>query len=135
MADCVFCRIIRGELPSFKLYEDEGFLAFLDIHPVARGHSLVIPKVHCVNLFDFDAALAPGYLEIIQAIAKRLTAKLGAKDFNVLNASGRAAQQSVDHLHFHVIPRFPNDGMGLWFHGRRKPSPEELEALAQEIRD
>jgi histidine triad (HIT) family protein len=133
MDDCLFCRIARGELPSFKLYEDDTFLCFLDINPVAKGHCLVIPKKHSVNLFDFDPASAPGYLEVIQGIAKRVASKLGAVDFNVVNASGKAAQQSVDHLHFHIVPRFPGDGIDMWFDRKKKWSMDELKALAEEL--
>jgi histidine triad (HIT) family protein len=134
MDDCVFCKIVKGEIPSFKLHEDELFLCFLDINPVAKGHCLVIPKKHCANLFDFDCASAPGFLELVQRIAKRVASKLGAPAFNIVNASGKEAQQSVDHLHFHIVPRFPGDGIDMWFHGRRKWSMDELKALAEELR-
>jgi len=134
MDDCLFCKIARGDLPSFKLYEDDTFLCFLDINPVAKGHCLVIPKRHCVNLFDFEPESAPGYLEVIQGIAKRVASKLGAADFNVVNASGKAAQQSVGHLHFHIVPRFPGDGIDMWFHGRNKPTMDDLKALFEELK-
>ncbi len=134
MDDCVFCKIARGELPSFKLYEDGDYLCFLDINPVAKGHCLVIPKRHFDNLFDFDPSAYPGYLALVQTLAKRVADRLGAKDFNIVNASGKAAQQSVDHLHFHIVPRFPDDGIDMWFHGRKKWTMDELKALADELR-
>jgi histidine triad (HIT) family protein len=133
MSDCVFCRIVAGELPAHKLYEDERFLAFLDINPVAPGHALVIPKRHAVNLFDFDPAGAPDYLALIRRLALRIAGAVGAADFNVLNASGAAAQQSVGHLHFHIVPRRPGDGLDLWFHGRTKMTNDDLAALAAKI--
>ena len=133
MAECVFCRIVAGELPAFKLYEDEDYLAFLDLNPVAEGHCLVVPKKHCVNLFDFDAASSSKYLEVVRLVALRVCKSVGATDFNVVNASGRAAQQSVDHLHFHVVPRVADDGIDLWFHGRKKFSRDELETLARAV--
>lgn len=133
MEDCVFCKIVRGEIPCHKVYEDETFLAFLDINPVNDGHTLVIPKTHFRNLFDFDAQGHSAYLEKIQYLALKICLALGAKDFNVINANGAAAQQSVDHLHFHIVPRFPNDGIDLSFHGRKSYNQDDLAAIRRKI--
>jgi histidine triad (HIT) family protein len=133
MSDCVFCKIVAGEIPSFKLYEDKDFLAFMDINPVAEGHCLVIPKQHCESFRDFDPALMGDYFAIVQRLALKVCGVLGAPDFNVVNASGVSAQQTVGHLHFHVVPRRPGDGIDIWFHGKKKYSTEELGALAKKL--
>jgi histidine triad (HIT) family protein len=99
--------------------------------PISYQLSVVMPKAHYESLFDLDKDLAGGYLGIIQKVGLHICAKLGCHDFNVVNANGRWAQQSVFHIHFHIVPRFENDGLNLWFHGRQKPSREELESLGR----
>jgi histidine triad (HIT) family protein len=134
MGDCIFCKIGKKELPSYIFHEDGDFMAILDINPVVRGHCLVIPKRHYENLEDFDPIASPGYLELIQGLAGRVKERLGADGFNIVCANGHAAQQSVDHLHFHIVPRFKGDGMDLWFHGRREFTHEEFSAIAADLR-
>jgi histidine triad (HIT) family protein len=131
MDPCVFCGIASGALPSWRLYEDDAFLAFLDVNPVCRGHVLVAPRAHHVNLFDLDPALTGRYLTVVQAVAQRVCARLGATDFNVFNANGRDAQQSVFHVHFHIVPRWKGDGMDFEFPHRARPSAAEFEELRQ----
>jgi histidine triad (HIT) family protein len=118
--DCIFCRIVRGEIPAKIVYEDELVLCFLDVNPKTKGHLLIIPKEHYENIFDTP----DDSLERINVVAKKmgllLKERLGAKGVNVINASGKDAQQSVFHLHYHVVPRFLDDGMDLWFHGESK---------------
>ncbi len=133
MDNCIFCKIVKGEIPCFKLYEDEDFISFLDVNPVSKGHCLVLPKRHYVNLFDLDPSLAPGLLPVVQKVGLAVCAKLGASDFNVVNANGKAAQQSVFHIHYHIVPRWPSDGIDMWFHGRSKPSMDELALLHREL--
>jgi histidine triad (HIT) family protein len=133
MDDCLFCRIIAGKLPCHKIYEDENFISFLDINPVSEGHVLVLPKKHFATLLDVDQAVTGKYLPVVQKVAKRVCQALGVKDFNVVNANGRLAQQSVDHVHYHIVPRRPADGIDLWFHGRKETSQEELADLAKKL--
>ena len=112
MDDCIFCKIISGDVPCYKIYEDECVLAFLDVNPVVNGHTLVIPKKHFVNIFDVDDF----YLEKVTLAIKKI-AKHYNKIFdgvNILNANDKSAQQSVFHLHFHIIPRTINDGKDFW---------------------
>jgi len=111
MDDCVFCRMVAGEIPVAKVYEDESVLAFLDIGPISDGHTLVIPKQHCAAIHE----CAP---EILTAVTLRLGRVAGAvavateaDGYNVLCNSGTAAGQIVEHLHFHVIPRREGDGV------------------------
>lgn len=133
MEDCVFCRIIAGKLPCHKVYEDEKFICFMDINPVSEGHVLVLPKEHFATLLDVDPETAAAYLPVVRSIARRVCSALGVKDFNVLNANGKPAQQSVDHVHYHIVPRRANDGLDLWFHGRKETTQEELAALAAKL--
>ncbi|KAL4875802.1 HIT-like domain-containing protein [Aspergillus karnatakaensis] len=108
MAACIFCRIIKGEIPSFKLFESDKVFAFLDIQPLSRGHALVIPKYHGAKLTD----IPDDHLAEILPVAKKLAQVTGAEDFNILQNNGRIAHQVVDHVHFHMIPK-PNETEGL----------------------
>ncbi|MCJ1224114.1 Adenosine 5'-monophosphoramidase [Toensbergia leucococca] len=107
-ASCVFCKIIKGEIPSFKLFESERIFAFLDIQPLSRGHALIIPKHHGAKLTDIpDDQLAE-----ILPLAKKLVHATGAENYNILQNNGRMAHQLVDHVHFHMIPK-PTESEGL----------------------
>ncbi|MCJ1368477.1 Adenosine 5'-monophosphoramidase [Acarospora aff. strigata] len=108
MAACIFCKIIKGDIPSFKLFESERILAFLDIQPLSKGHALVVPKHHGAKLTD----VPDDHLAEVLPVAKKLAAAVGAQDYNILQNNGRLAHQEVDHVHFHMIPK-PNDQEGL----------------------
>ncbi|KAL8376705.1 hypothetical protein RB595_007700 [Gaeumannomyces hyphopodioides] len=108
MASCLFCKIIKGDIPSFKLYESDKVFAFLDISPLTKGHALVIPKFHGVKLHD----IPDDSLTEILPVAKKLAQAAGATDYNVLQNNGAIAHQVVEHVHFHMIPK-PNDTEGL----------------------
>ncbi|KAH6623486.1 HIT-like domain-containing protein [Chaetomium tenue] len=108
MASCIFCKIIKGEIPCFKLAETEKTLAFLDINPLSRGHALVIPKFHGEKLTD----IPDEHLSDILPIAKKLVAATGALEYNILQNNGSGAHQVVEHVHFHMIPK-PNPNEGL----------------------
>lgn len=102
--DCIFCKIINGDCPSYKIYENEYVYAFLDISRDAYGHTLVIPKKHFENVFDCDEKYLCEVIKAVKHIANHYKS-LGFKGVNIINASGKEAQQSVFHLHFHIIPR------------------------------
>lgn len=129
----VFARILRGELPSAKIYEDDAVLAFLDVMPRAPGHSLVIPKVAAAELTDLDANQAAALIVAVQKVASALRAAMGAPGVVVAQLNGAAAGQTVFHVHFHVIPALP--GFELKLHGGKLAERAELEATAQKIRD
>lgn len=114
MNDCIFCKIIKGEIPSYKIYEDDKVYAFLDISCDSVGHTLVVPKKHCVNVLDCDAEYLQAVTAAVQKIARHYVDDCGFTGVNILNASGKSAQQSVFHLHFHIIPRKENDGLNTW---------------------
>lgn len=109
--DCIFCKIIKGEIPSYKIYEDEYTYAFLDIAKDLDGHTLVVPKKHVENIIDCDAETLARVMQTIRIISKHYVEDLGYDGVNILNASGSAAEQSVFHLHFHILPRQKDDGL------------------------
>ncbi len=112
--DCIFCKIIKGEIPSHKIYGDEHTFAFLDINPISNGHTLVIPKHHHENLLtasEEDTALVA---KTVKKIANAVKKTFNADGVNILQANGTAAGQSVFHYHVHVVPRMENDGLHLW---------------------
>jgi histidine triad (HIT) family protein len=111
--DCIFCKVVAGELPSTKIYEDEATLAFMDIAPWTRGHALVIPKTHSTDLGEISAEDLAAVALTAQKIAERQKKRLGAEGVNLLNCYGAAAWQTVFHTHVHVIPRYAGDGMQL----------------------
>ncbi len=130
--DCIFCRIANGEIPSAKVYEDEDVTAFLDLAPANRGHVLVVPKRHYANALDFPCDLAPAVCLAVRKVAGALVKVLDAKGFNVFQNNGPAAGQSVFHIHWHIIPRFADDGLSMWRQGSY-PSQEDMNELAEKI--
>jgi histidine triad (HIT) family protein len=113
MDDCIFCKIIAGRIPASKVYEDDRFLAFLDIRPINRGHVLLIPKVHAERLTDLPDDILAAELPIARRIADAVLAATGLTDFNLFNTNGPLSGQEVFHHHLHIIPRRPGDGMHL----------------------
>lgn len=115
MNDCIFCKIINKELPADVVYEDGNVLAIKTIVPVSEGHTLVIPKRHYENILDIDEQ-ALGYVaQVSRELAPKLKDQHGATGINLLHAAGKDAQQSVFHFHLHIVPRYENDGLDLWF--------------------
>jgi histidine triad (HIT) family protein len=114
---CVFCRIVKGEIPCAKIYEDDEVLAFLDLAPVRPGHSLVIPKKHYDNLLDTPESFGPCLLSALAGVGAALMKAAGAQGFNVLQNNFPASGQAVFHAHWHVIPRVEGDGLSLWPQG------------------
>ena len=112
--DCIFCKIINGEIPSYKIYEDEMTYAFLDIACDSYGHTLVIPKKHFTNVLDCEEEYLKATMATAQKISRHFVENCGFEGVNILNASGESAQQSVFHLHLHVIPRKSDDGIDIW---------------------
>ena len=110
---CIFCKIVNGEIPSYKIYENESVYAFLDIAKDVDGHTLVIPKKHVTNVLDADAETLKQVMEGIKVVTDHYIS-LGYDGVNIMNASGEAAEQSVFHLHFHIIPRKNGDGFSTW---------------------
>lgn len=109
--DCIFCKIVSGEIPCKKIYEDEAVLAFLDIRPVSDGHTLVVPKVHFEKLHQCPPEVLSKVSSCVGKIVQAVIGAMGAAGYNVLCNNGRVAGQLVDHVHFHIIPRNEGDGV------------------------
>lgn len=114
MNDCIFCKIIDKSDSAKILYEDECVTAFKTTEPVSKGHTLVVPKQHFQNILDIDQDSLLKITSVTQKLANKLVASYGTDGVNILHAAGKAAQQSVQHFHFHIVPRYKNDGLDLW---------------------
>jgi len=124
--DCIFCKIVAGDLPATIVDEGPTAIAFMDIQPASRGHVLVIPRAHCKDVHEIAPEDLQAVAVMAQRIAGRLKDRLGADGVNLLNSSGAAAWQTVFHFHMHVIPRYAGDPLRLpWV-----PAPGELDAIA-----
>ncbi|KAJ1962988.1 Adenosine 5'-monophosphoramidase [Dipsacomyces acuminosporus] len=129
-AECIFCKIIRGEIPSVKLLETASSLAFLDVGPLSEGHALVIPKFHAEKLHQ----LPDEFLADAMPVAKKIAAALGAENYNILQNNGKLAHQEVPHVHFHVIPK-PNASEGLVIEWpAKKADVSKLKDLASKLK-
>jgi histidine triad (HIT) family protein len=134
MTDCLFCKIVTGEIPAQIVHADARTVAFMDIAPATRGHCLVVPREHTDDLLTADPEDVAACALVAQELARRAYEDLGAAGVNVLQSSGAPAWQSVFHLHFHVIPRYAGDPLVLpWKHAAG--DPEEIAAAATKLRD
>jgi histidine triad (HIT) family protein len=133
MIDCVFCRIVAGQIPSTKVYEDEHTLAFMDIGQVNPGHVLVAVKRHAANLFELDDAQAAAAARAAARVARAIEAAFKPEGMSVYQANGKAAGQTVFHYHVHLLPRHAGDGMELIWPVKNPPR-EKLEEYAAKIR-
>jgi histidine triad (HIT) family protein len=130
--DNIFAKILRGELPAATVYEDDAALAFLDLFPQSRGHTLVLPKAPARNLFDADPAMLQDLIVRVQKVARGVRAALKPDGVTIMQFNGQAAGQSVFHLHFHIVPRW--EGQAMRGHGQAgMADKEELAALARQI--
>ena len=128
--DCIFCAIAAGEIPSFKVYEDELVVAYLDINPFTKGHTLVIPKTHSEGLLDTDDATLAAIIARVKKVAAHLKTALPCDGFNILQNNGEAAGQTVKHEHFHIVPRYGREPLAFENH---PGDMEALKALAERI--
>ncbi|WP_462408913.1 HIT family protein [Neobacillus sp. Marseille-QA0830] len=135
MSDCIFCKIINGEIPSAKVYENEHVLAFLDISQVTKGHTLVIPKVHKENLFELTPEIAGQVYSAVPAIANALKQEFEPVALNTINNNGELAGQTVFHFHIHLIPRYgKGDGLGVvWKSNQSDYTSGQLQEMAANI--
>ena len=127
----IFARILRGELPAIKVYEDDQVLAFMDIMPQADGHTLVIPKSPAVTLLDLNPEVAAYTIQIVQKIAKAIEKGLGVEGIVLMQLSGTAAGQTVPHVHFHLVPTSLHN---LGKHALVMGDQEKIKALAEKIK-
>lgn len=129
--DCLFCKIIRGEVPSIKLYEDDDCYCFMDIMPQSDGHCLVIPKYHSKDFFDLPIDQAQKCLAVAQKLGDAVDQGLNADGIRIMQFNRAPAGQSVFHYHIHIIPAYEGRDMGL--HARNMASPEDLQPFADKI--
>jgi histidine triad (HIT) family protein len=130
--DCIFCKILAGELPALIVEEDERTIAFMDIAPATRGHALVIPRAHATDLLSVEREDLSAVALAAQRLAARMKERLGADGVNLLNSCGAAAWQTVFHFHVHVIPRYDDDPLRLpWVPSEGDRA--QIEAAAQEL--
>ncbi len=133
MDSCIFCKIIKGEIPSSTIYEDENVKVILDISPAAKGHAILLVKKHVSNIFELEPELAEKVFAVVPKVAAAIKAELGCDGMNILQNNGEAAGQTVFHLHIHFIPRWKEDTVNI----KWKPlgyADGEATALAEHIR-
>ncbi|MFC1756273.1 HIT family protein [Patescibacteria group bacterium] len=128
MDDCIFCKIIKGDIPSYKVYEDDFVFAFLDISPATKGHTLIIPKEHYENILDIPNDLLYKISEVSKKLALKYEGLLKSDGFNILQSSKEHAQQEVNHYHMHLIPRYKGDRIDFWITKKENPIEDDLES-------
>lgn len=122
-SDCIFCKIAAGSIPCHKLYEDDNIIAFLDVFPLSKGHALVIPKGHWVTLDVVPSEISASIGKLLPGIASSICKATGTPDFNILQNNGKLAHQAVGHVHFHIIPKTNDSGLGInWPAGKLDPA-------------
>lgn len=129
---CIFCKIANNEIPSYKIYEDEMCLAFLDLSQANIGHTLVIPKQHYDNILDIDSETTKHIFNVVSMLTKHLNQKLNISDFNILNNCGVNAGQTINHFHVHIIPRHKNDNIVMQF-SENKLSEDDFKDLQNKL--
>jgi len=130
--ECVFCKIVKGQIPCAKVYEDEKVLAFLDIAPANKGHCLVLPKEHYETMLDIPMPIFDDVMQAARKVARAMSSALGSEGFNILVNSSKVAGQLVPHAHVHVIPRFKGDRIILNWRPR-KYSDKEIQEFKEKI--
>lgn len=133
-ADCIFCKIAAGEVPSKTIYEDDEFRVIMDISPATKGHALILPKEHYPNLYEIPEEVAADAMKLAKKLAKKMTDALQCDGFNLVQNNGEVAGQTVFHFHMHLIPRYKNDGNEdriCWNH--LELGEEELEEIHQKL--
>lgn len=131
--DCIFCKILRGEIPSNTIYEDELFRVILDVSPATKGHALIIPKEHYANVFELPDEVASKVFVLAKKLAAHLTEQLGCQGMNLLQNNGEAAGQTVHHFHLHLIPRY-EQGKNILTWSHESFTQEEMEKLRDQLR-
>ncbi len=132
MENCIFCQIIAGTIPAYPIWENDDFIAILDIKPNNLGHSLIIPKAHYKNIFDLPETLLAGVGQAIQTVAEAVLTGAKAAGINVGMNNGSAAGQLIPHAHIHIIPRFDHDGLVHW-RAKENIAQSDFEETAKKI--
>ncbi len=132
--DCIFCKIAAGQIPCHKIYEDEDVLAFLDVNPLSAGHTLVIPKTHNQTLDEVSEDVAAKIGRVLPRLSRAVKQATGINAWNILQNNGSEAHQAVDHVHFHIIPKDADGGLGITWPADQLVS-DEAEPLIKLIRE
>nr|WP_310255555.1 HIT family protein [Fictibacillus barbaricus] len=134
-SNCIFCKIVAGDIPAYKVYEDENVLAFLDISQVTKGHTLIVPKDHAKDIYELPEETAAKLFSVVPKIASGIKQTFNPIGLNLLNNNGEAAGQSVFHYHMHFIPRYgTGDGFGAVWKTQDLPA-EQMKEIAQNIKE
>ena len=131
--DCIFCKIAAGEIPSRKIYEDKDLIAIMDLNPTSKGHSLIIPKEHCTNIYDIDEDIAAKVMKTAKKLATKMTVALNCDGFNLLQNNGETAGQTMFHFHMHLIPRYKDADNNMIKFTSVSFSDEEMDAIRDQI--
>lgn len=134
MDNCIFCKIVAGELPAAVLYEDEHLVAVMDAFPATRGHVLIFPKAHALDLYDLPQETAAAVLPLAQKLARAIRTALQPEGINVIQNNGKAAGQVVMHYHLHIVPRYAEDNVVIKSMSPPKTTPEERAETAASIK-
>lgn len=133
MRKTVFTQIVAGEIPCYKLGENENAFAFLDINPVMEGHSLVVPKYPYPNIFETPENILSDVINLVKEISTLLKTKLNADGINIVCSNGKEANQEIEHLHFHVVPRYKSENLNIWQELRKYKVQLSVEEVYQKI--
>ncbi|MCI8326626.1 MAG: HIT family protein [Lachnospiraceae bacterium] len=133
--DCIFCKIVSGEIPSRKIYEDEDMIAIMDLNPTSKGHSLIIPKEHCRDLYEIDEEIAAKVMKTAKKLAQKMTDVLCCDGFNLLQNNGEVAGQTIFHFHLHLIPRYKDADNNLLKFTSVKLTDQEMDNLCQQLKN
>lgn len=131
--NCIFCKIVKGEIPSATIFEDDNFKVILDVSPANRGHALIITKDHFDNIFQIDEKTAGKLFSLATVIARAIKEETGCEGLNVVQNNGEVAGQTVNHFHLHLIPRFKGDGVNVKWK-QLETKTDDLAALADAIK-
>jgi histidine triad (HIT) family protein len=133
--ECIFCKIVSGEIPAVKVLDEESVLAFMDINPSSRGHMLIVPKNHAENIFEIPESDLATLIKAVKKCAGAAKDALRAEGVTILQLNGKASDQIVPHLHVHVIPRWENDGLSVSTWEMKPGDMEQIQDTAKKIRE
>jgi len=133
MSDCIYCKIMAGEIPAYCIYEDDLFKVILDLYPSAVGHALIIPKEHAANLYELGEKQAQALMPLAKKIAIALKELLNCDGMNILQNNGEVSGQTINHYHMHLIPRYKDDGISIeWV--QQSPTAEDFKKILDNIK-
>jgi len=133
--ECIFCKIVDGEIPAVKVLDEERVVAFMDINPSSKGHMLVVPKNHAENIFEIPESDLTALIKAVKRCAKAVKEALNAEGITILQLNGKASDQIVPHLHIHIIPRWKNDGLPISSWEMKPGDMEEIKNIAREVQE